>query len=315
MIYTLIILLFWLWMYIYFFYKNKWFSFHNIYWIPIIFLLSAFFLSCISFFSYQIHVNEKNKFESSDIVFILDVSKSMLALDFWEQSRLQIAKEFVSNYVHNHLLNKYWLSIFSWEAINLLPITEDKNLFTTFLESIDEKSILQWWTRLIESLKIAMLRLNESKNGGAIIVLSDFETNLSTFDKQELIKKIEEINEVFLEKNIKLIFIWVWNKIGNKIPEWYDLFWKNIYKKDKNNKEIITKFDEDFFSAFSFDTYKINNSEDIWKIEIKNIPVSSIYWENNKKIDISRYLMTVSFFFFLIYLVLFSYFDKKWKWK
>lgn len=313
MIYTIIILLFWLWGYIYFFYKNKWFSFYNIYWIPVFFLLSAFCLSIISFFSYKIDMNEKNKFESSDIVFIIDVSKSMLALDVWEQSRLQIAKEFVLHYVHNHLANNYWLNIFAWESIQLLPITEDENLFTTFLESIDEKSILEWWSSIIESLKLSLLRLKKSENGWAIIVLSDFETHASTFDKQELIKKIEEINTVFLEKNIKLIFIWVGSKLWNKIPEWYDLFWKNIYKKDKNNREIITKFDEDFFSAFSFDTYKINNSQDIWKIEIKNIPATNIDSENNKKMDISRYIMIVSFFFFLIYLVLFSYFDKKWK--
>jgi hypothetical protein len=43
--------------------------------------------------------------------------------------------------VHN-IGFRYGLSIFSGNAVNILPITNDKNLFITFLENINEKSIL-----------------------------------------------------------------------------------------------------------------------------------------------------------------------------
>lgn len=310
--YIIIFLLFILSLYIYFFYKKRWFFIYSKYWLPYIFLLLAFLLSFISFFSYQINLQKNTKIWSSDIVFILDVSASMKALDYKEKSRLDIAKNFILNYVTNNLNNRYSLRVFSWDIMDLIPLTTDKNLFITFLQSVDERSVLRWWTNLSDALSDIILRFKDSKNGWTVVVISDFETNLDNFSKQNLVKKIEDINKKLIEKNIKLIFIWVWNKIWNKIIIWNDLFWNFIYKKDKFNNIIITKFDEDFFSKFSIEKYKINDLKDINKINFKDIPISDIELNMNSRIDISRYFMIISFLFFLIYLFLFSYFDKKW---
>jgi hypothetical protein len=211
------------------------------------------------------------------------------------------------------LQNRYWLSIFAWDSIDLLPLTTDKDLFNTFLQSVDSKSILRWWTNLFSALNWVISRFDDSPNWWAVIVISDFETNLDSESKKNLIEKINELNEELIKKNIKLIFIWVWKKSWSKIPIWNDLFWNTIYKRDKFNNLVITKFDEDFFNSFSLQKYKIDNISDISKIEFKDIPVSSIELDIGDKVDISRYFMMVSFLFFLTYLFLFSYFDKKWK--
>lgn len=313
MIYIIIILLLILVLYIYFFYKNKGFILYSKYGLPYIFLFSSFLLSFICFFLYQFNSLTKVKLGSSDIVFVLDVSSSMLAQDYNDKSRLEVAKNFISNYIINNLSNRYALSIFAWDVVDLIPLTTDKNLFNTFLQSVDEKSILRWWTNLLDALNNVIFRFKDSPNGWAVVVISDFETNLDSFSKQNLIIKIQDINKELIKKNIKLIFIWVWNKSWNKILVWNDLFWNNIYKRDKFNNIIITKFDEDFFNKFSVEKYKITNIADISKIDFKDIPVSNIELDMNNKIDISRYFMIISFLFFLSYLFLFAYFDKKWK--
>lgn len=313
MIYIIIIILLSLSLYTYFFYKNKGFILYSKYWLPYIFLFLAFLLSFISFFSYQFNSLTKIKSGSSDIVFVLDVSSSMLAQDYNDKSRLEVAKEYISNYIINNLSNRYALSIFAWDWVNLLPLTTDKGLFSTFLESADEKSILKWWTNLLDALNMVSLRFNDSPNGGAIILISDFETNLDSQSKENLVKKILQLNNDFLSRNIKIIFIWVWKKTWNKIQVSSDLFWNKIYKKDKFNNEIITKFDETFFNSFSFQKYKINSISDIWNINIKEIPISDKNINININTDISRYFMILAFLFFMIYLVLFSYFEKKWK--
>jgi hypothetical protein len=116
-----------------------------------------------------------------------------------------------------------------------------------------------------------------------------------------------------LKKNIKLIFVWVGKKDGTSLIEWKDLFWNTLYKKDSTWQKILTKFDEKFFKSFSFDTYKIDTYQDISKMDIKNIPSSIIETEMNKTRDISRYLMMISYICLLLYIALFSYFEKKWK--
>ncbi len=312
MIFILIFFIFLLGLYISFFYKKRWFILKSKYGLPVIFLLITFFLSGIWFFSYQIRIYEKNTVSSSDILFLLDISKSMWSFDDWEMTRLQLWKEFIKNYISKNLSNTYWLSVFAGESLNILPLTFDTHLLGMFLENIDEKTILKWGSNILWALKNSISRFDENHKW-ALIILSDFETHLPWSEKEKLLQDIEKIGTDLDKKDIKLIFIWFGKETWSKIFESIDLFWKNIYKKDKNNKEIMTKFDKEFFTSFSFDKYQINNWDDISKIDIKNIPASNIDKNEEKKIDTSRYFMIVAFFCFLCYLGLFCYFDKKWK--
>ncbi|MDD5769843.1 MAG: VWA domain-containing protein [Candidatus Gracilibacteria bacterium] len=313
MFYICIFLILILGIYIYFFYKNKGFVLYCKYGLGIIFLVLSFLISFISIFSYQIETFVKQKAKSSNIVFVLDVSNSMLAADYDDnKTRLQIAKEFIKNFILNNLTNRYGLSIFAGDIINLLPLTSDKDLFNTFLDNADEKSILKGGSNLFEAIDTAKNRFqNDNQNGGAIIILSDFETNLDKKSKDELLQKIQDLQKDLINKNIKLIFVGVGKISGAKIPIGYDIFGKIMLKKDKFGNTIITKFDKDFFGQISFEKFKIDNGNDIGKIQINDIPSIQTEIETNQKVDFSRYVLMIAFLFFMIYLGLFSYFDKK----
>lgn len=311
MIYFWIIIFLILSIYIYFFYKDKWFILMSKNWLASIFLIFSLVFSLVSFFSYNINYNQKIKTKTSDIVFVLDVSKSMLALDYNEKSRLQLSKELIQDYIVKNPNNRYSLTIFSWDATSLIPLTYDKNIFLTFLASADEKSILKWWTNFEEALKISTERF--SWDGWAVVILSDFEPNLTTNEKQNIINWLKDIKK----ENLKFFWIWLWSEKWNKIFVWYDIFGGIIYLKDKFWKDIVTRFDKDFFNWFldKLNAWKIiiKNSEDIKKIEFFDIPSNTQEIEMVVKQDFSRYLMILSFLSFLWYLILFYYFDKKWK--
>lgn len=311
MIYFWIIVFLILSIYIYFFYKDKWFILMSKNWLASIFLVFSLIFSLVSFFSYNINFNQKIKTKTSDIVFVLDVSKSMLALDYGEKSRLQLSKEIIRDYVVNNPNNRYSLTIFSWDVTSLIPLTDDKNIFLTFLNSVDEKSILKWWTNFEEALKISTERFQ--KNAWAIVILSDFEPNVSTNEKQKIIDQLKYIKN----DNLKFFWIWLWSEKWNKIFVWYDIFGWVIYLKDRFWKDIITKFDKDFFNWLlnKLDAWKfiITKQDDTKKIEFLGIPSNNEEVDVTMKKDFSRYLMILSFLSFLSYLILFYYFDKKWK--
>lgn len=299
---------------LYFFYKKKGFLFYSKYGLPNIFLFLAVILSAVSFFNFNFFKQQNLISKNSNIVFVLDVSKSMLALDYVDKSRLDIAKNFVRNYVWEHLENHYWLTIFSWDVTWILPITNDKNLFFTFLESVDEKSILKWWTDFLSAIQDSIARF-EDNNWWAIVILSDFEPNIDSNQKQILLNQISKLKPDLDKKNVKIYLIWVWKTTWNKINIWYDFFGFPSYLKDDFGKDVVTKFDKDFFDNLSstLNSQKniINNIQDIKNIFLENIPFEETQELKDVKMDFSRYIMMLSYVFFLMYLALFYYFDKK----
>jgi len=259
---------------------------------------------------------------SSEIVFVLDVSSSMLALDYENNTtRLDESKKFIQEFIYKYPQNKYALTIFAWDVVDSLPLTSDLWLFFNILSTIDEKSILKWWTNIAWSITSAISRFYNSQNWWWIIVLSDFEIpNLKDEEKEKYLENIKKLKIEIDKKNINIINIWVWKKSWNKILERVDpFFWNMIYKKDKLWNDIVTIFDEDFFNILSntLDALKlkINKSWDISNIisKINNIPANEINFEKTYKQDFSRYSMILSYLCFLIYLFLYFLSKKLWK--
>lgn len=286
------------------------------------FLFASFLFVVISIFPLFRDTIKNMSLYSSEIVFVLDVSSSMLALDYENNTtRLDESKKFIQEFIYKYPQNKYALTIFAWDVVDSLPLTSDLWLFFNILSTIDEKSILKWWTNIAWSITSAISRFYNSQNWWWIIVLSDFEIpNLKDEEKEKYLENIKKLKIEIDKKNINIINIWVWKKSWNKILERVDpFFWNMIYKKDKLWNDIVTIFDEDFFNILSntLDALKlkINKSWDISNIisKINNIPANEINFEKTYKQDFSRYSMILSYLCFLIYLFLYFLSKKLWK--
>ena len=119
---------------------------------------------------------------SHDLLFVLDVSESMLA-EVPEPNRLERAKQKIDSIVERSPGNRYGLIVFSGEAELMCPLTLDQGYFRTVLSAVDTDSISLEGTDLSLALERAIevytdqIELTgESISGAqAIILVSDGE--------------------------------------------------------------------------------------------------------------------------------------------
>jgi hypothetical protein len=73
---------------------------------------------------------------------------------FENKSRVYLAKKFISDFISKFDNNLYSLTIFSGEALKIIPFTFDKDLYNTFLYEVDEKNLSKQGTDILESIKV-----------------------------------------------------------------------------------------------------------------------------------------------------------------
>lgn len=195
-----------------------------------------------------------------DIVFVLDVSKSMKAIDMSvgdrQVDRLSAAKEMIGNFVMRNEQNRYSLIIFAGEAFVSTPLTFDTDAFLTFLDGVDHESVGQQGTNLndaiVESIARFVIKGNEEDRGKAIVLISD--------GGDEMDGNFGDLLDIVKENKIKIFTIGVGSKNGVPIPEGRDFFGRIIYKtyegkrvlvklNDKPLKEIADSVGGEFFYA------------------------------------------------------------------
>ena len=270
--------------------------------------LSIAFLSFIILWPRWWVDSQKIKAQWIDVMFALDVSNSMKALDFEDQrsmySRLDASKLMISQYVSKNNENRYWLVSFAWDSFTSIPLTTDTNLFLTFLNGVDGASVSKWWTDLVEALTSSLNRFVDSEDRAKIVILvSDWweewdDINYST------IKRI--INENW----VQIFTIWVWSIKWNFIPESQDMFWRIKYKT-QNWQRVLTKLYEHSLKKIASNSdwryFRADNFSSLEKInsEIKSLQKTTIdkeikWWKK----DLYKYLASISFLFFIVWIFL-----------
>ncbi len=298
--------------------KKKYFLIFNQdkkYYIKYLFLFFSLFIILLSIFHIKyLWKIEKQSVNWIDVVFVLDISKSMNALDFWEGnelfSRLDFSKILISEYIYNNSQNRYGLVIFAWEAMSLSPLTTDHSTFLTFLQNVNYKNLNIQWTNLEEAFKLWVQRLSKSNSinerSKALILLSDWAD-------EDTIVDFENISNTLKNQNIATLILWIWKENWAKIPISQDFRWRIIYQKYKWDF-VITKLNNSLLSILSnkisWDYFIIDNIDKLNNISDKTQKLSKkaleISWVQKQK-DIWRFLSILS----LILFILFLFYNKK----
>lgn len=244
-----------------------------------------------------------------DIMFALDVSKSMNALDFqnWNNLlwRIDAAKFMINDYISKNNQNRYWLVAFAWEAFSAIPITSDVELFSTFLNWINDSTVSKQWTNLLEAISSSLSRFVDSENNSKVVVL------LSDWWDEDDENSYSTIKRIINENNVQIFTVWIWSVKWNFIPEWQDFFWRIKYKVF-NGERVITKLNEYPLQKISKDSkwnyFHANSLSVISQIndEIKNLEKTNIeknIW-NDKK-DLFRLFTWISFILFIIWIFIY----------
>lgn len=177
---------------------------------------------------------ETVKREGVDIVFAVDVSKSMLAEDI-APNRLDKAKQLVTQIINNLASDRIGLIAYAGKAFPQLPITTDYGSAKMFLQSMNTDMLSSQGTAINEAIKLATTYFdNEEQTNRILIIISDGE------DHSE---EASAIAEEAKEAGIRIFTIGVGDVNGGPIPEKRNGIVLN-YKKDNQGETVITRLDE-----------------------------------------------------------------------
>ena len=178
---------------------------------------------------------ETIKREGVDIVFAIDVSKSMLAEDV-APNRLEKSKQLVTQIINNLASDRVGIIAYAGKAFPQLPITTDYASAKMFLQSMNTDMLSSQGTAINEAIQLSRNYFDdEEQTNRVLIIISDGE------DHNDL---SIEVAEAASEEGIKIYTIGVGSEKGGPIP----LKRNGVvmsYKKDQNNETVITKLDKE----------------------------------------------------------------------
>ena len=174
---------------------------------------------------------ETVKREGIDIVFAMDVSKSMLAEDV-APNRLEKSKQIVSQIINQLGNDRIGIVAYAGSAFPVLPITTDYAVSKMFLQSMNTSMVSSQGTSLDEAIKLSETYFDKgNKTSKLMIMISDGEDH-----SEGASAAAAEANK----SGMKIITIGVGTEKGGPIPIKENGIVQS-FKRDNNNEVVITK--------------------------------------------------------------------------
>ena len=176
-----------------------------------------------------------------DIVFAIDVSKSMLAEDI-SPSRMDKSKQLVGQVINNLGGDRIGIVAYAGKAFPQLPLTTDYSSAKIFLQNMNTDMLSSQGTAIDEAIRLSSTYFDQDESTERILfIVSDGEDhNDLTYDMADLAAK----------NNITIYSIGVGTEKGSPIP-----IKKNgivmSYKKDINGDVVITKLNKNYLENIS----------------------------------------------------------------
>ena len=177
---------------------------------------------------------ETVKREGVDIVFAIDVSKSMLAEDI-KPNRLEKAKQLVSQIINNLGSDRVGIIAYAGKAFPQLPITTDYSAAKLFLQNMNTDMLSSQGTAINEAIQLATTYYDDEEQTNRVLVIIS--------DGEDHSEAAVQVAEQASQEGIKIFTIGVGEAKGGPIP----LKRNGIvtgYKKDSQGETVITRLDE-----------------------------------------------------------------------
>jgi len=252
---------------------------------------------------------EKVKREGIDIVFAMDVSKSMLAEDV-APNRLEKSKQIVSQIINQLGNDRIGIVAYAGSAFPVLPITTDYSVAKMFLQSINTDIVSSQGTSLDEAIKLSSTYFDDkSKTSKLLIMISDGE------DHSE---GAEVAAEEATKLGMKIITIGVGTEKGSAIPLRINGAIQS-FKRDNNNEVVITKLNKEGLTTIAKSTkggyVDGNNTKEVLEY-VKNAlnNIQKTEFESTQMADFqSQFQWFLGFAFLLLFSDIF-FLERKTNW-
>lgn len=178
---------------------------------------------------------ETVKREGVDVVFALDVSKSMLAEDI-APNRLEKSKQLVTQIINSLAGDRVGIIGYAGSAFPQVPITTDFASAKLFLASMNTDMVSSQGTAITEAISMAKTYYDdEEQTNRVLFIISDGEDHEGN---------VSQIAEEAASEGIKIYTIGVGTKAGGPIPIKRNGVLQT-YKRDQNNEQVITRLGEE----------------------------------------------------------------------
>ncbi len=181
------------------------------------------------------------KREGVDIVFAIDVSKSMLAEDI-APNRIFKAKRLVSEIFNKLGSDRVGIIAYASTAIPVLPITNDFSSAKMFLESLNTDMLSSQGTSIVEAIELSKGYFDdENQTNRVLCILSDGEDH--EYDENQFISTLSDSRIIILSVGLGSIK-------GAPIPIKENNIVKS-YKKDDKGEVVITKLNDELLKKIA----------------------------------------------------------------
>ena len=188
---------------------------------------------------------EKVKRQGIDIVFAIDVSKSMLAEDV-APNRLEKSKQIVSQLINQLGSDRIGIIAYSGSAFPVLPMTSDYAVAKMFLQTMNPGMISSQGTSIDQAIDLAASNFfdKKDKTNKLLVIISDGEDHSD--NAQNAAEDAQKLG-------LKIVTVGVGTENGGPIP----LKGNGVvesFQKDQDNQVVITKRNTSVLAAIAKST-------------------------------------------------------------
>lgn len=178
---------------------------------------------------------ETVKREGVDIVFAVDVSKSMLAEDI-APNRLEKAKRLVSEIINQLASDRIGIIAYAGQAYPQLPITTDYGAAKMFLQSMNTDMLTSQGTAIDQAIELATTFYDDAEQTNRVLfIISDGEDH----SEGSTLSAVEDA----VDEGIQVYTIGVGKQKGAPIPIKRNGILESL-KKDSQGETVITRLNE-----------------------------------------------------------------------
>lgn len=212
------------------------------FWLKMLFRSAYFALFVIAMLGPTIGEEKQQvKVQGKDIMFVIDVSASMLAQDVLP-SRLEKVKFELQNLLESPLQARMGMIVFAQEAYQFCPLTKDYSLLqNVFVPALSAQMMKNSSTQIHNALELAMKGLlNENqdqihKKAKIIVLFSDGE---------DWGENINALAQTIKRKGVHLLVVGVGSEKGSPI------FTPTGFKKNNKGEKVISKLNRNYLLNF-----------------------------------------------------------------
>lgn len=184
------------------------------------------------------------KREGVDLVFAIDVSKSMLTEDI-APNRIEKAKRIVAETLSELKGDRVGIITYAASAFPQLPITTDYGAARMFLKGVNTDMMSSQGTAILEAVKLAGTFFDpNAETRRVLVLLSDGEDHNET--------GVDIIADTANQANIQIITVATGTTSGGPIPE--GGIAKGSFKKDSEGNVVISKLNKDVLEELADST-------------------------------------------------------------